>query len=462
MIEIHVADFLIGPNQRIIERGAVVFSRSRILHVGPFEETLQRFGEAKVTDHGHAVLSPGFVNAHMHMYGVLAHGLASPVPITSFESFLNDYWWPLVENQLDGKMIGAASEHAALESIDSGVTTLCDVLEAPLAAQEGLSVAAHVLASIGLRSVLSVECSERLGTSEGLDCLQANLSFAQRMRQRPEGVVSSMLCLHTAFTCSAPFIRQAIDLADAHGIDIQLHLNESDYEPQWVLAQHGERTVQWYDRLGLLSDRLVAAQCVRLDPSEIGLLAKHKVRAVHVPISNCEVGGGISPVPDMLEAGIPVGLGTDGYINNFFELMRWAFLVHKGHRRSTQVMPAHTVWNMATQMGAQVVFGVAGCPVGLLAPDCWADFQVISLDSLPTFVHPDNLFEQLVLYRNPSDVREVYIAGRQVKHAGRLLGGDLAKAREATRMEANRLRVRGVEAARVIRGERGKPQDATE
>ena len=139
-----------------------------------------------------------------------------------------------------------------------------------------------------------------------------------------------------------------------------------------------------------------------------------------MPLSNCEVGGGVAPVPDLLAAGVPVGLGSDGYITDMFEVMRGAFLIHKANRQDPRMMPANIVWRLATEGGAQVL-GLDR--VGRLAPGWQADLQLID-SALPTPVGLWNLYDQLLLYRNRRDVRDVMVAGQwRVRH-GAVLGVD--------------------------------------
>jgi cytosine/adenosine deaminase-related metal-dependent hydrolase len=394
-----------------------------ICFVGTFEACRSLYPKAQVTTYDNCVLAPGFINAHMHLYGIISHGLSSPVKITGFESFLEDYWWPLIENRIDSSMIAAATEASALQLVDSGVTAVCDVLEAPFAFAQGLETEAAILKKLGLRAVLSLESSVRVSPDNGLSCLSANVAFSKAHRDDP--FISSMLCLHTAFTCPKDFILSACRLAREHELPIQFHLNESQYEPAWCERHHGERTALWYRDIGLLDQPLLAAQCVQLSEEEIDALSSQRehLAAVHVPLSNCEVGGGIAPVPALQAKGLTVGLGTDGYINNFFETMRGAFLLHKAHLLNPQAMPARTVWKMATEDGAKAIYG-SKATCGVLAEGKAADFQVISLEGLPTMVTEENIFDQLILYRNPQDVLEVYVGGQAVKKAGKTVHGD--------------------------------------
>ncbi len=136
----------------------------------------------------------------------------------------------------------------------------------------------------------------------------------------------------------------------------------------------------------------------------------------------------------MLKKGINVALGTDGYINNFFEVMRGAFLIHKANEQNPGIMAAETVFNMATINGGRAL----NLESGALAAGAAADLITINTD-LPTPVNKNNIFDQLILYRNPEHVEEVFVAGKMVKERGRLPGVDLHGIREEVRQEASRL-----------------------
>lgn len=434
MIIIH-ARYVIAPGQQVLADHAVVLESDAIVAVAPFDECRKRFPDAEVLDRTDCVVSPGFVNAHMHLYGVLAHGIVPPVPIVSFKGFLEDYWWPLVENQLDAPMIGAACRYTGIELLESGVTALCDVLEAPMAVN-GLLAEAAVLDKLGLRAVLSTEACERIDWEHGIAGLEENAAFARWCESHPR--LGAMICTHTAFTCSEAFMEEAKAMAKSVGVPLQFHLNESAYEGRWCEARYGVRTCQWYDGFCLLDNDVLAAQGVQLSAKEIAILGDRKVRMVHVPLSNCEVGGGVSPVPELHQAGLVVGLGTDGYVNNFLEVMRGAFLIHKGHRSDPTVMPSRTVWRMATEDGSRVVFGDES-RIGRLEAGWKADLAVISLANLPTEATTENLFDQVILFCNPRDVLDVYVDGVPVKQDGRVLVDDKDNAARDVRLQASRL-----------------------
>jgi cytosine/adenosine deaminase-related metal-dependent hydrolase len=393
-----------------------------------------RFPEAQVVDATDCIITPAFTNAHHHMYGVLAHGIPLDEAPAGFWPFLEDFWWPRVEDQLNHELIAAAADWACLDMVRSGVTTFYDCLEAPQALPGALEVEAEVVRRWGLRGVLSFEATQRVSAENGDLGLHENTDFFDSC-QMQGGLVSGLICFHTTFTCSETFIRRAFALAAERDARVHMHLSEGTYEPEYCLANFGQRTVAHYDHLGLLGSHVLASQCVQVDANEIDILARRSVHVSHQPLSNCEVGGGFAPVPEMLAAGINVALGTDGYVNNFFEVMRAAALMPKARLVDPGVMPAAAAWTMATQNGARAL---GFDDLGTLAPGNQADLLLIAAD-LPTPLAPHNTADQLLLWRNPRDLRGVMCAGSWLLWEGELVDQDAEAIRERVAAAAARL-----------------------
>lgn len=377
---------------------------------------------------------PGLVDAHMHLYGVLAHGIPVGSAPTGFWSFLEDFWWPKVENVLDLPMVVAATEFVVAEALASGVTALYDILEAPFVLPGALLAQREVTDRMGIRATLSFEATERVSRENGKLGLDENTELIEACRSG-DGLTTGMMCFHTTFTCSEDLIRDAFERAADLGVLCHAHVNEGIHEPRWCEEHLGMRTLEYYDRLGVASDRFLASQCVQLSDSERRIIADRGVRCAHMPLSNCEVGGGFAPVPEQLAAGVTMGLGTDGYVTDMFEVMRGAFLIHKARLFDPTVMPAKTVFRMATEGGATAL-GLDR--VGRLEPGWAADLAVIDTD-LPTPPNDHNLFDQLVLWRNRTHVRDVMVGGVWRVRDKELLGVDRARLRSRVAEQAERL-----------------------
>ncbi len=422
-----------SADQPLRAETALRISNGTIAEIGDPNDLRTVHPEAKVIDARELLLMPGLVNAHMHAYGVLAHGLSPSSPVPGFAEFLRDFWWPQVENRLDQPMILAALQLACAKMIRSGITSFCDVLEAPYAPPGILEAEGEVTKRAGLRAVLMTEASERVDPHRGMALLGENERFVQAHAHDDD--LQGMLCLHTSFTCSHAFVEHARARMNDLECRLHLHLSESAYEPTACVAAFGLRPVPWYDRIGLWNDRVVASQVVSVTPPELDILAARGVQTVHMPLSNCEVGGGVSPVPDMIERGMRPALGTDGYINDMFEVMRGAFLIHKGVREDPAVMPARDVFRMATIWGAAAI-GFEAC--GAIQPGAPAD--IIGVDqSFETPVTQDNVFDQVVLHRGPGNVAFSMVGGRLLMEHGKLLTIDETAALATARAQSTRL-----------------------
>lgn len=369
----------------------------------------------KLLDASGKLVMPGFVNAHMHQYGILSRGIPSAGEVVDFETFLKNYWWPYIENRIRKEDVVATAKASAVELIRSGVTAFCDTMEGPFVEEDSLIEQAKVLEEIGIRAIVSLESCERIDRENGEKCLKMNQK-AVRWTKEHLSLVRGAICTHTSFTCSEEFIQEAYKMAKEEDALFQFHLSESKYEPEKSIEEKGIRPVNLYAGLGCLDSNTLASQCVKVTGEEIALLKEKQVKTVHMPISNCEVGGGIAPIPEMLEAGLTVSLGTDGYINDFFEVMKEAFLIHKAAKESTSVMPSETVFRMATEMGAKCM----NLPAGKIEPGLFADFIVMD-DRFLTPVTEQNIFDQVVIHGKKEYLETVVVNGKPLMMDGTLL-----------------------------------------
>ena len=405
----------------------------KIQSVAPNEELEIKFSKDEIFLAKDKVLMPGFVNGHMHMYGVLAHGIPMESAPADFWSFLEKFWWPLIEDKIDHEMISSATEWLCSEMLLSGTTTFCDVLEAPLSLPDSLLLEKKIIEKRGLRALLSFEANERSGPQVAQKGIEENIRLIEKNVEG--GLVSGFMSVHTTFTCSDDFLKQAFELAEANNVMFHAHCNEGAYEGDWCEKTFGHLTFEHYEKLGINGPRFLASQCVHLSEREIELISSSGTRCVHMPLSNCEVGGGIAPIPELLEKDVCISLGSDGYINDMFEVMRGAFLIHKARLQDPGTMLADQVFEMATLQGAKAL-GLDN--VGALEPGFVADLQLIDAN-FPTPLSEENLIEQVILHRSGNHVDSVMIDGVWKLKNGEILGVDLEKQRESIHRQAKRL-----------------------
>ncbi len=391
MIAIKAAWVIVSADD-VRERAAVLIDGSRVADVVPWEQIP---AGSTVVDRSRAIVHPGFVNAHEHQYGLLSHGIPQVGEVVDFDSFLRAYWWPAIEDRIRKEQVLITSRASMAEMIHSGITAFCDCLEGPLTEGDTLIAQGEAIEAAGMRA--------------GAACLRQNAEAVDHFAARG-GLVRGAICTHTTFTCPERMIARAAELAAERGAILQFHLSESKYEGEWTAAHLGRTPVSIYESAGALGPNTLAAQVVKTTPAELEVLLAHGVKTAHLPISNCEVGGGVAPVPRMLEMGFRTALGTDGYINDFYQVMRAACLIHKAWAENTVVMPAREVFRMATANGAEALHL---SDVGTLEPGMQADLVVYE-DAQFTPVERHNIFDQLVIFGNSNNVRDVYVAGRAI------------------------------------------------
>ncbi|WMM25048.1 amidohydrolase family protein [Tissierella sp. MB52-C2] len=409
--------YLVASAEDIYIDYSLVVEGENIVELLPNSEAENKYPNVEVIDKSDSIIMPGFINGHMHQYGVLSRGIPANVEFKDFEGFLWDYWWPFIENRIGLKEVKATTKASAIELIESGVIGFCDTLEAPNTEEGTLIEQGKILEEIGMKAVLSLESCERISYDNGVKCLEENESLINWSRKNSKNI-GGIMCTHTTFTCSDKFLKLAQEKANSLDAPWQFHLSESIYEVNHCLKDYGKRPVNYLNDLGLLNENVLASQCVKVDKNEIKILKEKGVKVVHMPLSNCEVGGGFAPIPDLLEAGVEVALGTDGYINDFFTVMKAAFLLHKASKEDASVMPANKVFQMATEYGAKVL---GWNNTGKLVEGNKADF-IIMEDKFKTPVTIDNIFDQIVVQGQKEFIHSVYIDGNPILKDRRLQG----------------------------------------
>ena len=232
---------------------------------------------------------------------------------------------------------------------------------------------------------------------------------------------------HAPYTCPVDYLEKVIAEAAANKAEIQMHLCETKFEVDTVLKEHGMTPIQLMDKLGMFELGTIAAHCVHLTEEDMDIMAAKHVRVAHNPQSNLKLASGIAPVARMLEKGICVGLGTDGASSNnnldMLEECRAAAMLHKATTFDPLVVPASKAWEMATVDGAKTL-GFEN--LGRLEAGQLADIVLWDMHK-PYWYPRHNKLSQLVYAANSTDADTVFVAGKKVVEAGKLLTFDEEK-----------------------------------
>jgi 5-methylthioadenosine/S-adenosylhomocysteine deaminase len=411
-------DYVLTQNQAgdILRDGAVAIRGAAIEAVGPRSEILAAHGaNARHLSGDRVLVMPGLVNAHTHVSMTCLRGLADDLPLMTW---LNENIFP-AEKKLTGEIVFWGALLGCAEMILSGTTTFCDMY---LFEDD----VARAVDQAGLRALVGEVLYDFPSPNYGP--VEQAVPFTRRLIESWKGHERIRVAVepHALYTCSPDLLTACRDLAREQGVPLITHLAESPDEVAGIRRTYGATPVRHLERLGLLSPNLIADHCVALEQEEIDLLARRGVKVAHNPSSNMKLASGVAPVPELLQAGVAVGLGTDGAASNnnldLFGEMNIAAKLHKAARLDPTVMDAATVLGMATCGGARVL-GLEG-RVGRLEPGCLADLIVVDLNQphLTPLYHP---VSPLVYAASGADVIHSVVHGRILMENRRLKTLDL-------------------------------------
>jgi 5-methylthioadenosine/S-adenosylhomocysteine deaminase len=357
---------------------------------------------AHVIDAGGKIVMPGLVDFHYHT--ALGKGYSDHLPLWEY---LQTCWYPMIR-ALDPESAYWAALASYSESIKCGVTAVNDMYRQ-------LEALADAAEQIGIRAVLSND----VATDEhALDTLADNESAFRAKNGAANGRIKVLVGIEWLPLASEELLRDARALADELGTGIHIHLNESLSEVEISKEMFGRRPTEVAYDCGILGPDCIAAHCVWLSDTEIALMRETRTHISHNPSSNAKLGNGVARVPELLAAGLNIGLGHDAAeCNNsrdMFEVMKFASLMHRAVRVDASLQQAPDVLRMATRNGARGL----GFDAGELAAGKKADVVVVDTGSqMFTPLMPENadhVFSHLVFAANGSCVETVVIDGRVV------------------------------------------------
>nr|WP_244635764.1 amidohydrolase [Chthonobacter albigriseus] len=403
------------PGADVIPDGAVFLDDGVVVSIGP-RGTLRSPDTATRIDAGGGIVMPGLVNAHSHAADGLFRGLVEDLPL---EPWLQTVW------KAEGAILNAdtvrlGARLGLAEMLLSGITATLDMFWYPFST-------AKAAEELGIRLVGGGVFIDGK-TSDGLDHrghLAESEKFILGYRDHPH--IHAAVQPHGTYTVGPSSLKDTGELARRHGVLWGTHAAETAFEQATVTKRHGRSVIRHLSDLGLLGPDVTLAHCVHLDEEEIALLASTGTNVAHNPVSNLKLGSGISPVPDMLAAGVNVALGTDGPISGNdldpWLAMRLAAILHKGARQDATAVPAETAFWMATANGARAL-GLAD-RIGTLEPGKAADLILVDTGG----AHATPMFDPvnfLVFAAGRGDVRDVFVGGEPVVRNRRLARADLA------------------------------------
>ena len=342
------ADYIVTMDREntVIKDGAIVVEHGKIAHIGKANDVIARYPHANITRMAKRILMPGLINTHCHS-GML-RGTAEGLPV-----------WDWLQQFIDPMHRVLTPEDARLsswlccaEALMSGTTCIVDMWRY----MEGSAEAAKQL---GIRACLVPYVAEH-PEHNYFETLDSNESLINTWHQQAEGRIHVWVGLEHLFYAEPKALTRIGDMCRDYQVGFHTHSNESHFDVEQTLERYNIRPIHALEKFGLLNaPKTLLAHCVWADSSEIALMAERKIGVAHNPVSNMKLASGAAPVVAMLNAGVSVGLGTDGEKENnnldMFEEMKTASLLAKFSNLDAAALDAWSICRMATIDGAKAL-----------------------------------------------------------------------------------------------------------
>lgn len=426
--------------------GHLVLAGDRIESLGPgpapegLENVIRRIDAT-----GH-LATPGLVNTHHHFYQWLTRGLATDHNLFDWLVALYPTW-----ARIDEAMVHAAAQGSLAMMARGGVTTAMDHHYVFPRGSGDLSDAIITAArDMGVRFTLARGSMDRGESDGGLppdfavetldDALAATEETVRRHHDTSPGAMTQIAVAPCSpFSVSTKLMRQGAELARRLGVRLHTHGSETVEEEKFCHELFGMGPTDYFASTGWLGEDVWMAHCVHMNDSDIAAFARTGTGVAHCPSSNARLAAGIARVPDMLAAGVPVGLGVDGTASNesgeLHTELRNALLINRLGAHREKALTARQALRLGTHGGARVL-GRAD-EIGSLEPGKLADLVLWRMDTLAHASIADPV--TALVFGAAAPVTASFVNGRQIVENGRLLTADEDAVARTTRAEARRL-----------------------
>jgi 5-methylthioadenosine/S-adenosylhomocysteine deaminase len=394
--------------RRVLGDAAVAVTGDTITAVDHADVIAAEWSTDAVSDLSGMLVMPGLVNAHTHVAMTFLRGLADDLPLMQW---LTEHIFP-VEKHLSAEIVEVSALLGCAEMAATGTTTLCDMYLIEDATFKAVD-----------RAGLRMQGGEGLFAfpSPAYACIEEAFELVRRQHDRysSHSRIRYAVMPHAVYTSNPEMLTRCAALAGELGCGLHIHLAETAAETAQCLASFGKRPIPYCRDLGVLSPRTTVAHAVDVTDDELEILRESGICVAHNPVSNMKLASGAARVPEMLAAGICVGIGTDGAASNnglnMFTEMKTCALLHKLRYADPTCVPAATVLDMATTGGAKC----AGWPeTGALVPGAKADLIALDL-SAPNLQPLYSAVSHIVYAATGHEVTHTMVGGEFVYENGR-------------------------------------------
>ncbi len=420
-----------------ITNGAVVLKDNVILEVGNYEDLKDKYKEYEFIDAKGKVIMPGLINTHHLIYSAFARGMDNKEePGQNFNEILERLWW-----KLDKRLTLEDTKYSAyttyIDCIKNGVTTVFDHHASPMHITNSLFTIGEVAKELGIRTSLCYEVSDRDGIEITDKGILENVNFIKHANEDDSDMIKGLFGLHASFTLSDETLEKCSKAIKDLNSGFHVHVAEGITDVHDSLKNHGKTIVERLFDYGMLGEKTLAVHCVHINNREMDLLKATNTNVVNNPESNMGNAVGCAPVLEILNKGINIGMGTDGYTSDMFESMK-VFPIIQRHNRCNPSVAFNETFKLLFENNRNIANRYFKKELGILKEGAYADVIIVDYNPL-TPMNSNNLFGHMLFGFTGRSVTTTIINGKVVMKDRELINIDEEKIFKASREVAQKL-----------------------
>lgn len=424
---------------RIISNAGLEISDDGVIKtvIDNFEFESRKYEGQEIVDAQNQYIMPASICAHTHFYGAFSRGMYIPgAAPDAFPAILEKLWWKL-DKSLDEEANYYSTLVCLIDAIKHGTTTLIDHHASPNFISGSLDILAQAIIESGVRASLCYEVTDRDGEGKALQGLEENLRFFESIKANQNGFLSAQFGLHASLTLSDKTLKKARDLCPPE-TGFHIHAAEHVVDEYDSLQKYGKRVIERLEDFGILGPSSIVGHGVHIDAKEIMLISNSGTWVSHQPRSNMNNAVGLPDIESMLNAGIKVCLGNDGFSNAMWQEWKAAYLGHKLFYKDPRRMPADLIYKMAVIHNKDLVKQLfKGLEIGQISPGAKADLIIVDYKPF-TDLNTANLPWHIIFGFRDSMVTSTLVNGKFLMKNRKLLTLDEeAITKEAKRVSKN-------------------------
>lgn len=338
------------------------------------------------------ILMPGMISSHCHFYGQFVRGMPLSEPIYNWQQYLSRMWWR-VDKALDERQTYYSAMMGLIEGLKAGTTTYFDHQASPNYITGSLDTIEKAMREVGGRGCLAYEVTDRDGTERAKLGIEENERYI-RAHQTSGDRFRGIFGLHASYSLSEETLAKSSAVGNALNSGFHIHMAESEADVSDCYRRFDMHVVERLQKAGILGPKTITAHNVHVAPRYFDILRKAGVTAAHNVQSNTNTAVGICPVAPLMDAGVNVALGGDGYTYDLFAELGFAGIQQHIGQADCAVFPGSQILDLAftnNQRLAKIIFGYE---IGILHPGAAADFLILDYDP-PTPLNEGNVLSHM-------------------------------------------------------------------